>query len=473
MSAGTELLDPGRGGAGGGGGAAGREPWRPVDHLEVAARLEASGFGDAAAARGGSVDVFAYAVELELGGARDSLGAPRADAAEERDHPSGSTTTGRCHRPWLEAWGRSVLLLAGAVTCSAAVGSAALPASTLLVAGVVGWVGSQVCAGAAWRRRGLGDDRAAAAVGSWLAVAVVVLVGTVAIGLGSARAAGVWRWRWADWAGPLVVTVWATYAVAAAVLGVVGRTGRVTRVAVSAGAIGAAGVAVGDRTVPALTALVLLCVTIDELRRGLGGPTGVRPRRPNRLDLASARNGGLQAVGLAASLVALLALVPAEQRVVVTIAAMVASASSEPLLVGLGLGFGWLARRGTSWLRARRAIVAVAVLALACLAGVAAALTLVLEPVVGPAGGGDPGPLTATVAAVASSVNGSGVLVQRAGRDRTAMLSALAAGAALLAVARPAPGLGADDPLVTAVVVAVVVGSIVVAARAAAHPSSW
>jgi hypothetical protein len=434
---------------------------RPVDHLDVAARLESSGFGDLAAVDEGSPDVFAYAAGFDLAPARrerlrETPPPPAARSAE--------ATTSR----WAEATSRSVLILGGALTFSAAGAGGGIRSETLLVAGVAGWVAGQLCGAPTWRRRGLGDRAGAARVGSWLAVLAVGLAVVGAI-IGHAADLVVSGPAAVALADTGTVVTWVVYAVAAALLGVLGNLSRVAGVAVITAVVGVVGLAIAEHALAVGAAAVLLAMTVEQARRAAsaGGRQGLA--RPDRADVVSARNGAGQAVGLAACLLGLLVLVPGPLRAPVTVAAMAASTLSEPMLVGLGAIFGSLARRATTWRRVRWTVAMVTLAGLVVLAAATVGLALLMAAWLVTSAPHAQQHAAAAAAGAVSVVNGGCALAQRAGRDRAAMSAAVGCGIAVVVTAWWLP-----SPLAVVLMIGSVVATMtLVAVRAAWQPVNW
>ena len=327
--------------------------FRSVDRFDVAAHLEASGFGDATARRHGALDVYDYAQSLPT-------------------LPPG-TIEHTAARPRLrrEGWIRALLLLAGAMVmalCAPAASAAGPNLSVTIVAtGLAGWVLSQLVGFVTWRRAGLGDLPGAART----AVGTALLTGPPVIGIVTVAAALIGG-------APLLPTValgsaWTVYAVSLTLISVLGGLRRLTALSVTCALVTVLAAAAGLRLVPMLALGVLAAGGAALAVRTYRATTRLAPTRPSRADVRAGATGACQAALMSCALLLALNLADSDDRIPLSIAVILAAALCDPAIEDLGVRLRSLSHRSGRW---RAVLAGVLLRTLIYLAGIATATLL-------------------------------------------------------------------------------------------------
>lgn len=306
-----------------------------VDPLDAAARLEAAGLGDIAAARDGFRDVFEQA---------------RMQFSPAVPHRASAT----CSLSLGAGMWRAVVLVSGVLICLAALGPVASPYESF-VAGAVGWLAVQTASVILWWGQGRNYPSQAARV---------VVRGMAGV-LGLAIALSAW---WGDAA----VAVWALWGWVAAV-GVCLVPGWRLGLA----CLGGAGLAWLGTLLPGtawdtVAADVLVVVAagfaLAFVLKRAGGE-----RQPTE-GLAAALSWGLVCLVSQLLGIALVYFALGEHFVLVAIGAIVASAASEPVLDLVSYWSRRVAARCSSWRTARTATTTVGVAGVMLVGGVSLAV---------------------------------------------------------------------------------------------------
>lgn len=426
---------------------------RAVDHFDVAAHLEAAGFGDAFARRHGAADVHDYA---------------RALPALPPDTPEPISVRPRSRR---EGWVRALLLLAGAVVmalCAPAAAAVGADLSLTIVAtGLTGWVLGQLVGFVTWRRAGLGDPAGAArrTVATAAVVAAPLLGGVIAVAvlLGGA---------------PLGATValssaWALYAVSLTLVSVLGGLRSLTLVAATC-AVSAIGATLAGATIIPLVALGVLSLGgVVLAARTYRATTDLPPALPSREDLRAAFNGASQAGLMSCALLLALSLADSDDRIPVSIAVVLAAALCDPAIEDLGLRLRSLSYRSRLWRAVLAGVISRTLVYLAAIAVATLSAAWIVDVILGieedPASGIVPDAVALGVVAPVFAVFAFGsAIVLRAGRVGEAVwISALAClGFAIFRVGLPV-GLG------VLLLCCACLLTVYHAVTAALHPHSW
>lgn len=424
-----------------------------VDRFDVAAHLEASGFGDALARRHGARDVYDYARTLP------TLA------------PGASGTVTLRPRVRRQGWLRAVLLLAGAVVMAlcapVAVGTGPDLSLAIVATGLAGWVLGQLLGFVTWRRSGLGDPAGAARVSAGLALLVAVpTVGVVTAGatlLGGA---------------PVIPTAalcaaWTLYAASLTIVSVLGGLRLLTVLAGSCAAVAVAASVSGAELVPVLALGVLSIGGALLAARTYRATTVDLPRLPSREDVRAAFDGACQAVLMSSALLLALNLADSDDRIPLSIGVILAAALCDPAIEDLGIRLKTLSYRSGRWRFVLRGVLVRTLIYLGVIAGATLAATWIVDRILGiaedPASGLVPDIVVLVVVAPVFAIFAFGsAIVLRAGRVAEAVwISALACmGFATLRFGFPVP-----------VGIAMLCGACLLAVyhavTAALHPHSW
>lgn len=306
---------------------------RAVDHFDVAAHLEAAGFGDAYARRHGAADVYDYA---------------RALPALPPDTPEPLSIRTRSPR---EGWVRALLLLAGAVVMAlcapAAVGAGAGAGAnlslTFIATGLTGWVLGQLVGFVTWRRAGLGDPAGAARRS--VATAAIVSVPL----LGGVTAATAVLGKAPLFATLALTSAWAVYAVSLTLVSVLGGLRHLALLAASCAVIAVGATVAGVTIIPLIALGVLSLGGAVLAARTYRATTHLPPTRPSRDDVRAAFNGAAQAALMSCALLLALNLADSDDRIPLSIAVILAAALCDPAIEDLGLRLRSLSYRSRLW----------------------------------------------------------------------------------------------------------------------------
>lgn len=302
---------------------------RAVDRFDVAAHLEASGFGDAIARRHGATDVYEYARSLP------SLPPGTAEAAMDRP------------RSRREGWVRALLLLAGAVVmalCAPAAAGAGTDLSfTIVATGLAGWVLGQLVGFVTWRRAGLGDMPGAArsAVGTAAVTGppAIAAVTVASVLIGGAPAIPT----------AALATAWTVYAVALTLISVLGGLRPLAILAVSCAAVAVPAAVVGNREIPLAALAVLSAGGVALAVRAYRSTTRLWPALPSGPDMRSGLTGACHAGLMSFALLLALDLADSDDRIPLSIAVVLAAALCDPAIEDLGSRLRALSHRSGRW----------------------------------------------------------------------------------------------------------------------------
>lgn len=424
-----------------------------VDHFDVAAHLEAAGFGDAFARRHGAADVYDYALALP---------------ALPPDTPEPLSVRPRNRR---EGWVRALLLLAGAVVMAlcapAAAGVGSDLSLTIIATGLTGWVLGQLVGFVTWRRAGLGDPAGAARRS--VAIAVIVAVPL----LGGVTAATVLLGGAPLFATLALSSAWALYAVSLTLVSVLGGLRYLTLLAASCAVI-AVGATVADAQVVPLVALGVLSLGGALLAaRTYRATTLLPPTLPSREDARAAFNGASQAALMSCALLLALNLADSDDRIPLSISVILAAALCDPAIEDLGLRLRSLSYRSRLWRAVLAGVISRTLIYLAGIAVATLSAAWIVDVILGieedPASGIVPDAVVLGVVAPIFAIFAFGsAIVLRAGRVGEAVwISALAClGFAAFRIGLPV-GLG-----VLLLCFACLL-TVYHAVTAALHPHSW
>ncbi|MFV0407624.1 MAG: hypothetical protein ACK5LN_12530 [Propioniciclava sp.] len=304
-----------------------------VDHYHAAARLESNGLGQAVTNRLGYDSTFAYARTL----------VPAQLAVKRTFKPMTPEI--------LRGLARGLILFAGLMLCLLVIHGDEAPLA-VFGAGAAGWLAAQTSSAVLWWGLGARDPGWGNRLALIFAVAYPVIAGVV-FGL----------------RGHLDLTLWVAWGVTAAPLMVIWGLRRAVMVMVFAALIGSLGWLLPSEIRP-VPAELMLCL--------LWGLTVVTLGRRMRRSVVAGRRGWRRTLAFAviqvAAPVVMLAFVLnllGDQFLTVALAAMLASALSEPLLQIATARVHAVARTSCAWsaLRRRTAALGVAVCVSATLSG--------------------------------------------------------------------------------------------------------
>lgn len=426
---------------------------RAVDRFDVAAHLEASGFGDALARRHGARDVYEYARTLP------TLA------------PGASGTVSLRPRAHRQGWIRAILLLAGAVVMAlcapAAVGSGPDLSLAIVATGLSGWILGQLLGFVTWRRSGLGDLPGAARV----SVGVALLVATPLV-------AGVTLATAHFGNAPLIPTAalcsaWTLYAASLTIVSVLGGLRLLTALAGACATVAVAASLLGAALVPVIALGVLSIGGALLAARTYRATTVDPPTLPSREDARAAFDGASQAILMSSALLMALNLADSDDRIPLSIAVILAAALCDPAIEDLGIRLKSLSYRSGRWRSVLNGVLVRTLMYLAAIAAATIAATWIVDRILGvaddPASGLVPDVVVLVVVAPVFAVFAFGsAIVLRAGRVAEAVwISGLAClGFATLRFGFPVP-----------VGVAMLCGACLLAVyhavTAALHPHSW
>ena len=426
---------------------------RAVDRFDVAAHLEASGFGDALARRHGAHDVYEYARTLP------ALAPGAAETAIVRP---------RVRR---EGWVRALLLLGGAVVMAlcapAAIGVGADLSIAIVATGLSGWILGQLLGFVTWRRVGLGDLPGAARV----SVGIALLVAVPLVGVVTAA-----TWYLGDAAAlptAALCGAWTLYAASLTLVSVLGGLRLLTVLAAGCAAVAVAATFAGAALVPIIALGVLSLGGALLAARTYRMTTSLPPAWPSRDDVRAAFDGTCQAALMSTALLLALNLADSDDRIPLSIAVILAAALCDPAIEDLGIRLKSLSYRSGRWRFVLRGVLVRTLIYLGAIALATLSATWIVDQILGiaedPASGLVPDIVVLCVVAPVFAVFAFGsAIVLRAGRVAEAVwISALACmGFATLRFGLPVP-----------VGVAMLCGACLLAVyhavSAALHPHSW
>lgn len=424
-----------------------------VDRFDVAAHLEASGFGDALARRHGARDVYEYARTL-----------PALAPG------SGETVSVR-PRAQRQGWVRALLLLAGAVVmalCAPATVGVGTDLSIAIVAtGLSGWILGQLLGFVTWRRAGLGDLTGAARVSVGLASLVAIpLIG------------GVTAATWYVGNAPALPTAalcgaWTLYAASLTLISVLGGLRLLTVLAIGCAAVAIGATVVGATLIPIIALGVLSLGGALLAARTYRMTTALPPAAPSRDDLRAAFDGTCQAALMSTALLLALNLADSDDRIPLSIAVILAAALCDPAIEDLGIRLKSLSYRSGRWRFVLRGVLVRTLIYLGVIAFATMSATWVVDRILGiaedPASGLVPDIVVLWVVAPEFAVFAFGsAIVLRAGRVAEAVwISALAC------LGFGALRFGLPVPVGIAMLCGACLLAVYHAVTAALHPHSW
>ena len=406
-----------------------------VDEFDLAAHLESVGVGDAEARRRGVVDVFALAVaHLPKEAER-----PRRAALRTRVWADVRTGLG-------QSWLRAGVMAAGialAFATTPTVDAARIGA----IAGSLSWLAAQTTGGVAWAEINRGRSMAA---GGTVGVLAALWLALGLIGAG--------------YTASMTPLVWVSWGVANGICLPWAFSRRFIYPVLMAGVLIGALMVAGSPAVAVVAALLLVAVLLGVACREL-----IRRCGPIRLDRAvrtALLDSAAQAGGQVVVVLTAVALAPPEWVFPTVMAAVGASALSDPVLTVLDSGGRAASRRTTGWWALRTWTAANSVVGSSVAFGVGAGVLVAIGPA-------RPDPQILALLAICTSTALAVGLWLRVGRGRGSAVGAMLVGlaAASLLVTR---NLGL--PLMVVLPTFALVVSVLAVASitwALSHPARW
>lgn len=398
-----------------------------VDSYDVAARLEAGGYGDAVARKMGYDHVFDWAYVLTKN--RGALGEPKR--------------RGEGLRPLANVAARILILFSGVALCLAVLPPNATVA-LMFISGATGWIWTQTVSAGIWRALSGGSRRWAASVGLTSAIPLVVLAVIISV-IVSSPAPLLWG-SWAISSSILVIMrgglKLAAVAVAVALLTIIlgGVSPTLGTVAAVVGILGATGDAVWS-------------LIADK----------ARPVAPTPDTLKVQALGAIQAAAQVSIFLMLLNVIGPVSFVAVAIAGLIGAATSDAALDLTQIGTRTIATRTTSWRLGRSATAGAGAASALGIAMATIAIALLIHSYLASA---DPRMPMLFATLLVTGVTIAASMFLRAGSAVGASATAVAACAAVFAVTQ----FGAAYPTMVAMgLLFLAFGSIMAALAVSAH----
>ncbi|MEA5154279.1 hypothetical protein [Raineyella sp.] len=322
-----------------------------VDLWDVTARLEASGFSDAAARAAGHSSASEWARELIADRARSG-----PLDRQTRVEPRGHLLTA--------ALGRAIVMLAGVVICASTMPRRSTEVVVFAVA-AIGWMTAQVVSAALWHGLGRGS-RGEAVRGAMVVAGLMVLVGVgmwIAVGQPTVLI-------WVLWASsaPLLVTLRPGWSLVA-------WTGLAGGLCALAWLFGEAWQTL---------AVAGAATTLAAVSAGSVAGAAMRDARPGivRGTTAAVVMAAIQTAAHLALLLAVFLRVGPGAFAAVALAGLAAGVLADPLFALARMGGGWVGGRFTSWIfgRSLAASAGPPLLATLCAVALGVALVVLADP---------------------------------------------------------------------------------------------